>query len=140
MDSNTIMEHTSLELSKRLHEKGFRGEHKQVWFEGKTQWHMGIKSAWRDPRYKSIPAYTFTELWGVLPKWVKLHKFRHSSVARFLYGGVGHNFEHESPAEAIGLLLEWLIGEGHYQCDTREGDKTPNVLKGRPFNIRRVKG
>lgn len=71
METNRkLQEYTSLELSKRLHDKGFRGEHDCEWVEHYDHkkgiiWDLfGIDET--DTVNVKIPAYTFTALWGVL--------------------------------------------------------------------------
>jgi hypothetical protein len=145
------MEHTSLELSKRLYDKGFRGEHVSNW-EGWEKFtevvvvHEDTVSNWT----AICPAYTFTELWGVLPYEIEVdtlgndlysddygefykmlcplweHPYGYMGKTRAAYAAQGMEpnivgFSHESPAEAAGLLLEWLIDEGHMKCEHGKG-------------------
>jgi hypothetical protein len=131
-------EHTSRELSQRLKDKGFRGEHKSVWvshpnvFGGKP--FVITVNHYHDNPDKDLivlcPAWTFNELWGVLPEWIKetwsLILLKEHSDGKTVAGYesrvnlMQHSFRHESPTEAVGLLLEWLIDEGH--CDTNGGN------------------
>jgi hypothetical protein len=133
-----IREHTSLELSKRLHEKGFRREHKRIWlqvgvFPDKFRLYKGNQLDYTDGDY---PAYTFTELWGRVPDYIFQqyamcqghYDLRVSKtpegLTRASYYDCGErmtlepdDFEHESPAEALGLLVEWLIDNGHMEVE-----------------------
>ena len=108
------MEHTSLELSKRLHEKGFKlkgnthptryiimddgGENPNIpvrYFESLKYSHC-----------EYIPAYTFTELWGALDGKQRKELLIH------MLDNVGH-LDLNDPAEVAG---EWLIDNDHIQC------------------------
>jgi hypothetical protein len=140
-----MKEHTSLELSKRLHEKGFRGEHESAWKEADSQ-------CWEDPSeyipiitrnlfpdwgMNYIPAYTFTELWAVVPYMLHIDgqgyelliakdiSLSDGPLSEAIYRLNGEeqelvNVAHESPTEALGLLVEWLIDEGRIQCDKED--------------------
>ena len=132
------MEHTSYELSKRLHDKGFRAQHKHKHAIPKGTHHKPAvirieQTSWME-YYKSfdldIPAYTFTDLWNVLPDTLihdeefvflccqKVHENTGlMSCASYLKLDGIHNgqpsFRKTSPAEAVGLLVEWLLDNGH---------------------------
>ena len=120
-----MKKHTSQELSQRLHDKGFRGEHEQEHMLLSSGKYMLViaKDEWPD----TIPAYTFTELWGVLPQvldkplctyYLTLHKVHQGTIALYEHPTIGHLWKrepHESPAEAVGLLLEWLIDNNHVE-------------------------
>ena len=119
-----MKEHTSLELSKRLHDKGFRGEHKYGWItKHYKEGHGEIVEA--ENFLITFPAYTFTELWGVLLREIviktKGYEYRRT-LDVYKYSDTGMELKyhqavkvvHESPTEAVGLLLEWLIDEGYY--------------------------
>lgn len=127
-----ISEHISLELSKRLHDKGFRGKYE--WVYGHDLGGLCILAKCDKHEYTNeIPAYTFIELWRVLPQWIpnpkhgkgqydlemgKNHNGTKTCVCYETYeGGILTKSEHhhESPTEAIGLLLEWLIDNGHHE-------------------------
>lgn len=114
------MEHTSRELSQQLHDAGFRGEHKKVWGDR--------TSLYSKFDYDGTPAYTFTEIWGVLPathpeqfafKFL-MHPFPDLSEAGYLQPEpwtIIKSWRGKSPAEAAGLLLLWLIQEGHVEVN-----------------------
>jgi hypothetical protein len=133
-------EYTSQGLSKRLKDKGFRGEHKRVleyrndFDSGETGWHL----TWRwdaSILHESVPCFSFTEIWGMLPArvedsdgdvfWLYMDKTRRGKTEAFYCNINDYEFSldkavHESPAEAIGLLLEWLIDNG--LCDNNGGE------------------
>jgi hypothetical protein len=135
-------EHTSLELSRRLHEKGFRAEHDKVWVhhwsKDSMQWSLCDIDE-DDKVNEQIPAYTFTELWGVFPLKIytddtPFYLIIDRAVRKLPVMSVGYKdinyehygsdvFNHESPTEALGLLVEWLIDEGHIEVsqDQKEG-------------------
>jgi len=122
-----MSEYTSLELSKRLYEKGFRGEHKKVWIKTDGEW-IKVDSEIGYGMFKgAIPAYTFTEIWLALPKEIehegKLLYIRITCGRKGMFieystpdplGGEVY-FSHASPAEVVGLLLEWCIDNGHVE-------------------------
>jgi hypothetical protein len=126
-----MKEYTSLELSKRLYKKGFRAKSKHVWAYGRI-----IPKHYATTNHFKVDAdaLTFTELWSVVPHKIINGKY-HIEILK-VYDGktttIGYinnegknfmmNFFHESPAEAIGLLVEWLIDEGHLQCDLKGRD------------------
>lgn len=109
------MEHTSLELSRQLHDAGFKGEHKHIWFamgnEQEVNWKdalvLSCNDASNEPGFhkRNVPAYTFTEIWGVLDGKQRKELLIH------MLDNVGH-FDLNDPAEVAG---EWLIQEGHVQ-------------------------
>jgi hypothetical protein len=121
-----MIEHTSRELSQRLHEKGFRAEHAWSWMISCIDGKPFCGDNENSIAHKRIcPAYTFSELWGRVPKSITVNEhwrpldiyptdkgeicFRYYQITPF------NKFKHESPAEAIGLLLEWLLDNGHYE-------------------------
>jgi hypothetical protein len=122
------MEHTSRELSQRLKDKRFRGEHTHYYCR-ETLMQDGVDYC---HGYPKIPAYTFNELWGVLPDEIKgdyeIALTKDDVRTYVCYEECSHGeivsstetFAHESPTEAIGILLEWLIDKGH--CDTNGGE------------------
>lgn len=152
-----INEFTSYELSKRLHELGFKGEHGYVWDRNKELWRIeqsddkhnilaklvngdGCWLICSDPNCKehdgsAIPAYTFTELWAVLPEGINVN---HSSYHIHLTKGAldldgkvcvsytqfdlqkeefkyAYSCDASSRAEAAGLMVEWLIKEKYLE-------------------------
>jgi len=128
-----MTEHTSYDLSKRLHEVGFRGEHTHVWVH---HWNYKTEDMiWTlhpidedDKVNDQIPCYTFTELWSVLPAkvndhWLEIHKGIHGENDLDYFDNDDNprtnNPMVASIAECAGLMLEWLITEGHVQCDKK---------------------
>jgi hypothetical protein len=122
-----MTEHTSKDLSKRLANKGFRGEHKNVWvIDGDQYSSHGIGEIADEGNTigcETIPAYTFTEIWGALPYQLvdadpgmpgidrlELYKYPDVTVGKY---GILASVAQPNPAEAAGLLLEWLIDNGH---------------------------
>jgi len=138
-------EHTSRELSQRLYDKGFRAEHEYKWFAGgnesEVNWHNAIilskQEAYREPGFKkrAIPAYTFPELWGIVPHIIEVnHKMKSLVIQKHISGEMRIGYTapckqpsmlmcSHSPAEAIGLLVEWLIDNGHIKVSQVEGEK-----------------
>ena len=119
-------EHTSKELSQRLYDKGYRGEHTHLWAD-----HSEFGEGWilvpcgETDGMPFIPAWTFSEILRELPSHIdKFDLFTRkgdNGLCIVFYAWMGNLNEvlfiesHASPAEAIGLLLEWLIDEGHYK-------------------------
>lgn len=106
-----MTEHTSLELSRRLYDKGFRGNNSHVWIvtDGAikspgAKWECKPTSIFLP---NDIPAYTFTELWKVAGILKRPHLMQHLLV----------NIHRNDLAELAG---EWLIDEGLY---TKGGEK-----------------
>jgi len=124
-------EHTSQGLSERLRDKGFRGEHEIVWIKTDGEWircNAVLASMFRG----AIPAYTFSELWAVMPSIIPteygdieldMYKEGNSGPTICVYWDViEHTQEstfirHESPAEAIGEMLIWLIENNYYEVN-----------------------
>lgn len=125
-------EHTSYELSKSLHELGFKGEHKNVYVTNsvwkRDQEIKTLESIRHLPYYEVLfPAYTFSELWAVLPlllenyfmlgmgkEWdtkTNIQYIDREGDCHTTLGGA--EFSHESPAEAAGLMVAWLIENGY---------------------------
>lgn len=124
-------EHTSQALSQRLLDKGFRAEH--------THYYVIMNDGGLNPTAampwveaqnysdcKWLYAYTFTELWGVVPeRWFKksgdmyywqMKTDQHQRCCievRHSQGALKEVFKSKSPAEALGLLVEWLIDNGY---------------------------
>jgi hypothetical protein len=96
-----MSEHTSKDLSKRLFEKGFRGEHTSYWhFTGwQKKWNLIINHE-DGSGYGDIPAYTFTEIWKPLTMPERYELIKHIQAC----------FERDDLAEIAG---EWLIDNGH---------------------------
>jgi hypothetical protein len=128
------MKTTSLDLSKRLHEKGFKAEHEYVWIEhyegGKTIWSVFMTDP-LDIVNKSIPAFQFHELFEVVPEDIEHEDGRWSGlnmgksmtgnfVATYLHPSTfvkNQAYGKASPVEALGLLVEWLIDNGHLEVN-----------------------
>jgi hypothetical protein len=124
-----MKEHISYELAKRLHDKGFRGEHENVWAKNYQPINLVLpkKDAIYKPFTSLFPAYTFTELWGVLPRYIgakkryrpelELNKRGSNTVISYpdSHAETYDVFEHEFPAECAGLMLEWLIDNGYVE-------------------------
>ena len=123
-------EHTSQELSQRLHDKGFGGEHEYVWgrcfglYDAAQYLTLNDKKAIAGYDYREvIPAYTFTEIWGVLPERIDTYILASKKSKGEMFIGYlnpimrswKHWFCTESPAEAVGLLVEWLIDNNHVE-------------------------
>lgn len=147
-------EHTSQGLSQRLHDKGFRAEFNYIYDSEGVLWQIFAKddkhnacakrldiqsSFWlvcTDPECKEhddyTPAYTFTELWGIVPEGfpykgqeATLDIWKGDGCDGQIEGGMCLKYrlwdtpimasfhQHESPAEALGLLVLWLI-ENNY--------------------------
>jgi hypothetical protein len=125
-----MTEHTSYELSKRLHDKGFKGKYEKVWTKH-SDWtrsqHHFLCDVMQNVTDKEVfPAYTFTELWGAMPEYIvddmcKLYleatKDAGVTYIEYVYGD---GFNHESPAEAAGMMVEWLIDNGYLSGDMPE--------------------
>ncbi|MHC4616469.1 MAG: hypothetical protein ACYTEQ_01815 [Planctomycetota bacterium] len=100
------MEHTSLELSKRLHEKGFRGEHFCSWMISCVDKQPFCGDNENSVAHERIcPTYTFTEIWPTLTTEQQL------AVSSWIH-------EAETPVEAIGQYKEHLIDNGHVEVDS----------------------
>jgi hypothetical protein len=125
-----MKEHISRELAQRLWDKGFRAGHGRIWVLSTNHTRgddWGIIKNEEDRKLKCfdahIPAYTFTELWGVLPDELRLDGNEmnilvmgkdKADTCLYYRGAAGHSGQaHESPAEAAGLLVEWLIDNGY---------------------------
>lgn len=149
-------EHTSYRLSKKLFDAGYMGEHTHVYgmkkcdggmFKAGDMW-SGIKTLihphkhekkdpckdfWNCDGIQTIPAYTFTELWGELPIFLEEKlpsgkikqcgvcmdkSFKGDAIISYSHMaeriGASPDFRHESPAEAAGQLMLWLIENGYY--------------------------
>jgi hypothetical protein len=131
---------TSYEISKRLHELGF-GNVKCKYYWQIPKWstdgsahnlidadHYEIIRGEDFPDY--IPAYTFEEIWGVLPDNIKdddgemgvraLIRNGKLNIIGYIYPDSDMEWIHwiataESPAEAAAMLLVWLIENKHYE-------------------------
>lgn len=114
-----MKEHTSKELSQRLKDKGFGAEHKSNW----EKWEDFYEIVGEDETSMwdvACPAYTFTELWAVVPNEIsygdlEILKCCGKTLVQYSRGPATTRQEHESPAEALGLLVEWLIDNGHLE-------------------------
>lgn len=110
-------EHCSLPSARRLQELGFRGEHEKLWISWKSApWYIDSKQKGSYARgYKSVPAYTFTELWREMPTWCRAEKGESGLTYIQAYQPIrtASTKAHESPAEAAALMLIWLIENGH---------------------------
>ena len=104
---------TSLELSKRLYELGVRKESYFIWRRETEAEGWGLLQSTYMPPGRAYHAYQADELWKVLPETDKhknslyAHKYgKGGTVATYYppHTGVGPNL-----AEALGLLLEWMI-------------------------------
>lgn len=135
-----MTEHTSKDLSQRLYDRGFRAEHgheyriftKQLPTSSLPDHVLREVDDDNDEHgsyYESIPAYTFTELWAVVPVLIDINedtfyltlskgiKWNNAMYARWFTPEMEALTEQiaESPAEALGLLVEWLIDNGHIE-------------------------
>lgn len=86
------------------------------------------KELWNCNGIVTLPAYTFTELWRELPAIIMVNKLgwtleisksiENAKDMWMWYGNAAYGkvispeFSHESPAEAAGQLMLWLIKEG----------------------------
>jgi hypothetical protein len=113
----------SLELSKRLHEKGFKGEYEYVWAYGKTAGPYENKCVTKKTAklccLADFPAYQFHEILNFFKKWdipVALEWIDGEMAACTKDSRDKHDgaslVQHESPVEAIALLLERVIDNG----------------------------
>jgi len=121
-------EYTSQELSQRLWDAGFRAEHTQEWHldgrpDHKDEWYLCEKGRWWDE--DAIRTYTFNELWSIVPKGTSFDKNNNgeSSVCWMGQPSCPEFSAHESPAEALGLLVEWLIDNGHMTAKKEDSDE-----------------
>lgn len=126
------MEHISLELAKRLHDAGWRGntDHIYTWNTPCLEdiYTLCFKSdfyaldATLDIHDYHAP--TFTEIWRELPIFIyeerngtcELTMFKDDSDSKTVieYEASSYPFvSHDSPAEAAGQLLLWCIEQGH---------------------------
>jgi hypothetical protein len=116
-----MTEHISKELAQRLWDKGFRGTHYCLWMESCVDGKPFVGDPENSVAHKRLfPAYTFTELTNIIPLgignkqwwWAKYDVMPKRFVTG--YGNInGSQWSHESPAEAAGLLVEWLIDNGY---------------------------
>jgi len=142
------MEHTSKELSERLWNKGFRAEHgheyriftKQLPTSSLPDHVLREVDDDNDEHgsyYESIPAYTFSELWAVVPYMLHINNqsyellmakdisLSNGPLNEAMYRRTGGeselvNIGHKSPAEALGLMVEWLIDNGHMEASNED--------------------
>jgi hypothetical protein len=92
MDNKVISEYTSYELSKRLHDKGFAIGHASVWVRRDGGYFIhGIYDDFKG----TVPAYTFTELWGGLTRDSRWRLLEHMMS----------NAEREDMAELTGEII-----------------------------------
>ncbi len=132
-----MSEYTSIELSQRLAELGFKGEHEWWWVIDASPVNAVIRDIYVQANniQAECPAFTFTEIWAVLPTELQddyglmLYKVADGTTwANYEYSyGDGYrvlensHFSHKSPVEAAGLLLEWAIINKHVVCEEVDG-------------------
>lgn len=118
----------SQESSKRLHELGVKVENALVWVDY-INGPIVVSSI--PDMAESVPAPTFEELWAVMPHRIEIGGHQcvpiqgktsnTTFVAYSIEGSLGDTmseiFEHESPTEALGLLVIWLAENGHMKGD-----------------------
>jgi len=97
-------EHTSLELSKRLFDKGFRGEHKGDWYRTNYKGYV-VSNMDETPSYTHIcPTWTLTEIWHTLNEEQRFDLL--------LQLAIEEDLKRNDLAELAG---EWLIDNGHVE-------------------------
>jgi len=124
------METVSLELAKQLHEAGYVAStdskvYVVMYDGGPNPMHpMSREDGFKYTNCLHFPAPTFTEIWAALPAVIGRHDLRlettgdnrysiasytyHSNISDYL-----HYEKHDTPAEAAGRLLLWIIENGH---------------------------
>jgi hypothetical protein len=114
------MQVTSLELSKRLKEREYEGEHDYRWiFVFSKDWELFYKRDVNETAWESgIPAYQFHEIWAALPveagkyhKILEPHRIAYYGDDRV--GTLKGIIVDKSPTEAAGKMLEWCIDNGY---------------------------
>ena len=122
-----MSEQLSQELSERLHDKGLRVESKSSWGIWEGQVPFLCETAKCTPVSKDfslIPAPTFTELWERTPlnitgaKGIYMVKRVIPPRTMAAYKGIdGSQWSHKSPVESLGLVMCWLLTNGHMKGD-----------------------
>lgn len=112
------MKTTSLELSKRIAElEGGKGTTK-LWWKHNDGYYLVTKDSRYDIGRMVCPAYTTDELLERLPASTCMGKktdIETKSIARYYVETFEHhsnNIHADTPAEALGLLYEYLLKEG----------------------------
>lgn len=136
-------ETSSLPSSKRLAQLGFKAESEYVWYwwpQGGIEPRTGLTKTYipLSEGFVAIPAPQFSEIWKVLPKGITVkHLDEYPSWTYRIAAGANTKYKtkfvigyqnlngtwvdfygsHESPTEALALLLIWLIENNHYNVE-----------------------
>jgi len=107
----------SLQIAKRVHEAGIKGESEASWVY-RIRNNEGFYILMPTPSFSLslsniLPAYTFTEIWEMLPDTAVLGKWKEGDLEyTSIYCEGSKDFDNPNPADAAAELLLWLTKEG----------------------------